>query len=314
MPAGYTPPPPRPISFFPVHLKSQPHNPGTIYQGSLRRFLFPFLVWLRSRSRSWLLTIAISNISLWLMDYCSQEIQGRPCVICPYHKYKITLDNGEGLYHSYDPKDLRKPPKLRSKGVKQRTHHAKINGNDVYVALSDYYSSSAYKAAMSLLSWMMPPPLPSTEISKKNHTTGWISIYMWYRTDNLPALLYPALFLPHRTLTIPTYLTLSYITVGHIPPYSTLSCPTVPYPTVSRFTYPTSYPTPPCCKLRFLTGFRDFLELRIISCCSRTHLENCDFQSSCYHSNKTSRKTYSAWINVFNSDNTSRWRCLLVFD
>ncbi|XP_031553525.1 Rieske domain-containing protein-like [Actinia tenebrosa] len=89
-----------------------------------------------------------------------EDIQGRPCVICPYHKYKITLDNGEGLYYSYDIKDLRKPPKLRSKGVKQRTHDVKVNGNDVYVALSDvteprdsdYYSSSAYKAAMSLLS------------------------------------------------------------------------------------------------------------------------------------------------------------------
>jgi hypothetical protein len=87
-----------------------------------------------------------------------QEIQGRVCVICPYHKYKITLDNGEGLYYSFNPKDFRKPPQFCSKGVKQRTHRVKISEDQVYVALSDtteprdsdYYSSTAFKAAITV--------------------------------------------------------------------------------------------------------------------------------------------------------------------
>jgi len=68
------------------------------------------------------------------------------------------LDNGEGLYYAFNPKDFRKPPKLCSKGIKQRTHHVKITKNQVYIALSDtaeprdsdYYSSTTFKAAMSL--------------------------------------------------------------------------------------------------------------------------------------------------------------------
>ncbi|XP_032234018.2 Rieske domain-containing protein isoform X2 [Nematostella vectensis] len=83
-----------------------------------------------------------------------EEVEGKACIICPYHKYKIVLETGEGLYYSFNPKDFSKPPKLCSKGVKQRTHHVRVSGNDVYVALSDtsqsrdsdYYSSDAFKA------------------------------------------------------------------------------------------------------------------------------------------------------------------------
>ena len=59
------------------------------------------------------------------------------CVVCPWHRIKITLDTGEGLYLSIDPKDLKKPRKLCSKGVKQRVHHVKLEQEKVYVALSD---------------------------------------------------------------------------------------------------------------------------------------------------------------------------------
>ncbi|KAF7669886.1 hypothetical protein LDENG_00100630 [Lucifuga dentata] len=67
-----------------------------------------------------------------------EEFNGRLCIVCPWHKYKITLAEGEGLYQAVgDP--LAKPLKThwRSKGVKQRIHKVtEVNGN-VYVTLND---------------------------------------------------------------------------------------------------------------------------------------------------------------------------------
>lgn len=40
---------------------------------------------------------------LWI--FAVTEFDGRPCIVCPWHKYKITLATGEGLYQSIDPKD-----------------------------------------------------------------------------------------------------------------------------------------------------------------------------------------------------------------
>ncbi|XP_005098944.1 Rieske domain-containing protein [Aplysia californica] len=65
-----------------------------------------------------------------------EEMPGYTCVVCPWHRYKITLRSGEGLYHSIDPHNLSKPPVLCSKGVKQRTHLVTLEGDDVYVTLS----------------------------------------------------------------------------------------------------------------------------------------------------------------------------------
>ncbi|XP_068598259.1 Rieske domain-containing protein [Brachionichthys hirsutus] len=66
-----------------------------------------------------------------------EEINGKLCIICPNHKYKITLAEGEGIYKATDPREA--PPVARwlSKGQKQRIHAVtQING-DVYVELSD---------------------------------------------------------------------------------------------------------------------------------------------------------------------------------
>ena len=67
----------------------------------------------------------------------SQDIGGRWCIICPYHKQKITLDNGEGLHYSIDPKDLKKPPRLCSKGTVQRVHQVHVDNDKVFVTLSE---------------------------------------------------------------------------------------------------------------------------------------------------------------------------------
>ncbi|XP_047448794.1 Rieske domain-containing protein [Mugil cephalus] len=67
-----------------------------------------------------------------------EEFNGRLCIVCPWHKYKITLAEGEGLYQAVeDPKAKPLKTYWSSKGVKQRIHQVtEING-DVYVTLND---------------------------------------------------------------------------------------------------------------------------------------------------------------------------------
>lgn len=78
------------------------------------------------------------------------------CVVCPWHKHMITLDTGESLYTSIDPSNPKIQKPNCSKGVKQRIHHAKIEGDTVYVKISDLekeldsdrYYSDEYKEFM----------------------------------------------------------------------------------------------------------------------------------------------------------------------
>lgn len=65
-----------------------------------------------------------------------EDSHGRLCVVCPWHKHTITLDTGESLYTAIDPS---KPGVVQhnvSKGVKQRTHHVKLEGDRVFLKLS----------------------------------------------------------------------------------------------------------------------------------------------------------------------------------
>ncbi|XP_023145067.1 Rieske domain-containing protein [Amphiprion ocellaris] len=65
-----------------------------------------------------------------------EELNGRLCIICPKHKYKITLAEGESLYKANDPQEPQPVPRWYSKGMKQRTHTVtEING-EVFVKLS----------------------------------------------------------------------------------------------------------------------------------------------------------------------------------
>ncbi|XP_068451067.1 Rieske domain-containing protein [Clinocottus analis] len=66
-----------------------------------------------------------------------EEIAGTLCIICPNHKYKISLANGEGLYKARDPTENNPVARLYSKGVKQRTHTVTETNGDVYVKLSE---------------------------------------------------------------------------------------------------------------------------------------------------------------------------------
>ncbi|XP_012726177.1 Rieske domain-containing protein [Fundulus heteroclitus] len=88
-----------------------------------------------------------------LQDGDIEDINGKLCIICPKHKYKITLAEGEGLYRARNP--MEKPPVLRwySKGVKQRVHAVTEANGEVFVKLtmipnwieSDYYQGEKGK-------------------------------------------------------------------------------------------------------------------------------------------------------------------------
>ncbi|KAJ0069049.1 hypothetical protein NL108_016648 [Boleophthalmus pectinirostris] len=88
-----------------------------------------------------------------------EELDRRLCIICPKHKYKITLREGEGLYRARDHTQAlppQTPPPLRwfSKGVKQRVHVLTERQGALYLRLStagnvesDYYQGERGKEA-----------------------------------------------------------------------------------------------------------------------------------------------------------------------
>lgn len=95
-----------------------------------------------------------------------QEFNGQMCIVCPWHKYKITLAEGEGLYQAVDDPTA-KPLRTywRSKGVKQRIHKVTEVNGDVYVTLndsseavdSDVYQTERYR---TVLLKAQPKPKP----------------------------------------------------------------------------------------------------------------------------------------------------------
>lgn len=86
-----------------------------------------------------------------------EEFNGRLCIVCPWHKYKITLAEGEGLYQAVDDPTA-KPLRTtwRSKGVKQRIHKVTEVNGDVYITLndsseaidSDVYQTEKYRTVL----------------------------------------------------------------------------------------------------------------------------------------------------------------------
>ncbi|PNJ30991.1 RFESD isoform 5 [Pongo abelii] len=86
-----------------------------------------------------------------------EDFDGRPCIVCPWHKYKITLATGEGLYQSVNPKDPSAKPKWCSKGIKQRIHTVTVDNGNIYVTLSnepfkcdsDFYATGDFKVIKS---------------------------------------------------------------------------------------------------------------------------------------------------------------------
>lgn len=82
-------------------------------------------------------------------SYCCsiQELNKKLCIICPKHKYKITLAEGEGIYKARDPRQKDRTFRWFTKGIKQRVHEVTERDGDVFVTLSDtsrYVESDYY--------------------------------------------------------------------------------------------------------------------------------------------------------------------------
>ncbi|XP_071138936.1 Rieske domain-containing protein-like isoform X2 [Mytilus edulis] len=82
-----------------------------------------------------------------------EDIGSHSCIVCPWHRYKVTLQTGENFYQSIDPYNTKKAPVWTCGGVKQRTHQVIIKDEDFYLKLSpcsgdldsDHYNSPEYK-------------------------------------------------------------------------------------------------------------------------------------------------------------------------
>ncbi|KAL6456169.1 hypothetical protein MHYP_G00347110 [Metynnis hypsauchen] len=85
-----------------------------------------------------------------------EEFGGRLCIVCPWHKYKITLAEGEGLYQAVNPSVKPLRPVWCSKGVKQRIHQVTEVNGDIFIRLndsagaveSDHYQTEEYRAKL----------------------------------------------------------------------------------------------------------------------------------------------------------------------
>ncbi|KFP31565.1 Rieske domain-containing protein, partial [Colius striatus] len=96
--------------------------------------------------------IFVHMISMLQQLSISYDIDGQACIVCPWHKYVITLETGEGLYEGINPLEPSPTPKWQSKGVKQRIHKVIIvNGNvyasppDLSVSFDSDYFAEKYK-------------------------------------------------------------------------------------------------------------------------------------------------------------------------
>eukprot|EP01083_Nonionella_stella_P070460 188534_1 len=67
-----------------------------------------------------------------------EDVEGNLCIKCPWHRYIIKLETGEGLYYGYDPVKKQKTG-LTSKGKKQRKHTVIVNKQTkkMYIVLNN---------------------------------------------------------------------------------------------------------------------------------------------------------------------------------
>uniref|UniRef100_A0A7S1MIN1 Rieske domain-containing protein n=1 Tax=Neobodo designis TaxID=312471 RepID=A0A7S1MIN1_NEODS len=104
-----------------------------------------------------------------------ETLGGHPCVRCPWHSYKITLDTGEGLYYGVELDANQKPlPQLKSKGVKQRTHQVVVRRGDVYVivdASGGHVESDTY-AEMEIANREQATPSNSSGVAGGSRDRG----------------------------------------------------------------------------------------------------------------------------------------------
>lgn len=104
-----------------------------------------------------------------------EDIAGQLVVTCPWHRYKISLAAGEGLYQAA-------PGAWKSKGVRQRTHAVRwaeaadevqvrldttpgdcpsdeYNAPDRYAALQTRLAKATHEVAIDTSNWWSSPPV-----------------------------------------------------------------------------------------------------------------------------------------------------------
>ncbi|XP_036385943.1 Rieske domain-containing protein [Megalops cyprinoides] len=86
-----------------------------------------------------------------------EEFNNKLCIVCPKHKYKITLAEGEGIYKATNPKEKNSAARWFSKGIKQRVHTVMEVNGDIFVKISevcrfiesDYYQTEEFRQEKS---------------------------------------------------------------------------------------------------------------------------------------------------------------------
>jgi nitrite reductase/ring-hydroxylating ferredoxin subunit len=102
--------------------------------------------------------LAMGDIEELVLDDTHGGPHLHPCVVCPWHSYKISLKTGEGLYLHSDPfsSSSKKEGQVKSRGRKQRNHTVfeecngrvmvKLNLTEDVKFESDYYASEDFQA------------------------------------------------------------------------------------------------------------------------------------------------------------------------
>lgn len=81
-----------------------------------------------------------------LVDGDIEDLGGTACVVCPWHKYKIALEDGQCLYVGLDIATGQS--QLKSKGVKQRPHAVEVRSDGgIYVMDSGAPASSSRRGS-----------------------------------------------------------------------------------------------------------------------------------------------------------------------
>ncbi|PNW84055.1 hypothetical protein CHLRE_04g219450v5 [Chlamydomonas reinhardtii] len=68
-----------------------------------------------------------------------EDVNGRKCIVCPWHFYKIDVESGDKYYQTMEFKEGKmQAGEWKSNGVRQRTHKTWEEGGKIYVQLSTY--------------------------------------------------------------------------------------------------------------------------------------------------------------------------------
>ena len=75
-----------------------------------------------------------------------------PCVVCPWHRYQVSLSSGDSIYRDLKGQHC-------TKGVKQRTHPVAVRHGTIYLRVPPARSAGA---PLDSDSYAFKPPPPST--------------------------------------------------------------------------------------------------------------------------------------------------------